>query len=479
MLEEFISLSIKKSKEGFTDSHIKLSQTLSDTRFINKTNQLFDEVTGAGNFLPRYGQSGYYLARIANTLKNLSSAGLLGGVSIASFGDVGTAAFRLNQMSIPFFEAHKSVLAGLIKGRRSGKIREISDSLGVGLDSLSGSIQSRWLGNDVMTGQGAEAVSWLMRVTGMNWMNDTLKTAVGLTLSNFIAKQAGKKFTDIDASLRREMESYGLLAEDFELMSSVVKEVDGKVYHDISAIDDLDAKIRINGFFTGFANSAILTPGARANLITRGERGTFSGEVKTLFMHLKSFSITYGMEILSRLFSKSNEGHRTGMAIKLLLSSIVYGYFASTVKDLAKGKEPIDVQEYPGEILLRSFMHAGGAGFYGDILIGLVGGQPRYGEGALELAGGPVLGNLSRALKIPRLLIQEDYDQAGQTAFRIAKSMLPGANLFYAKMGLDYLIFWNMSEYLNPGWARKFERRVRQETGQEYFDFARPTVAVN
>jgi len=324
-----------------------------------------------------------------------------------------------------------------------------------------------------------------MRITGMNWMNDSLKTAVGISLSNFIAKQAGKKFNDIDVSLRSEMEAYGLTPEDFDLMNSAMREVDGVKFHDISAIDDVDAQIRINGFFTGFANSAILTPGAQANVASRGmhRRGTAIGELRNLFMHLKSFSVTYGMEILSRGFSKTNEGHRTGMLVKILMTSMVYGYIASTLKDLAKGKEPINVAENPGKVFYRSLMQAGGLGFYGDTLMGMVAGDARFGEGIAEIAGGPVIGNLSRAAKIPKMLFDEDFDKAGQTGYRIAKSMLPGANIFYARMALDYLIFWNMSEYLNPGWARNYEQRIKDETGQEFMDlgippFRPPTEAV-
>jgi hypothetical protein len=208
------------------------------------------------------------------------------------------------------------------------------------------------------------------------------------------------------------------------------------------------------------------------------ERGTVISEFKNLFMHLKSFSITYGMEILSRGFSKANEGHRTGMLVKILLTSMVYGYIASTLKDLAKGKEPINVAENPGKVFYRSLMQAGGLGFYGDTLMGMVAGDARFGEGFAEIAGGPVIGNLSRAAKIPKMFFDEDYDRAGQTGYRIAKSMLPGANIFYARMALDYLIFWNMSEYLNPGWARNYEQRIKDETGQEFFDAVRPTEAV-
>ena len=475
MLDEFYTMARNRAID---ENNLEVVNQLSPAHKA-KTDLFFEEASGQGNALPGLGQAGYTLARGSNMAKNLTSAALLGGTTLASIGDIGTASIRLNEIGVPFFEANLSVLEGLVRGRGSGATREIADSLGVGMDALMSSVQSRWLGNDALDGQGASAVSWLMRVTGMNWMNDSLKTAVGITLSNFIAKQAGKKFADIDVSLRSEMEAYGLTPEDFDLMNSVVREVDGIKYHDISAIDDVDAQIRINGFFTGFADSAILTPGGRANIATRGlERGTAMSEFKNLFMHLKSFSVTYGMEILSRGFSKANEGHRTGMLVKILLTSMVYGYIASTLKDLSKGKEPINVAENPGTVFYRSLMQAGGLGFYGDTLMGMVAGDARFGEGFAEIAGGPVIGNLSRAASIPKMLFDEDFDRAGQTAYRIGKSMLPGANIFYARMALDYLIFWNISEYLNPGWARNYEQRIRDETGQEFFDAVRPTEAV-
>tara|TARA_A100000172_G_scaffold75541_2_gene58405 strand:+ start:4708 stop:7215 length:2508 start_codon:yes stop_codon:yes gene_type:complete len=477
-------LTLAKNR-AIDEGNVAVINELEDPNYLSSLNFMYDEVTGQGNALPGYGQSGYYIARIANWAKNLTSSALLGGTTLASIGDIGTASIRLNEIGIPFFEANASVLSGLMRGRGSGEIREVADSLGVGLDSLMAGIQSRWLGNDAINGQGAHFVSGLMRITGMNWMNDSLKTAVGISLSNFIAKQAGKKFADIDVSLRSEMEAYGLTPEDFDLMNSAMREVDGVKFHDISAIDDVDAQIRINGFFTGFANSAILTPGAQANVASRGmhRRGTAIGELRNLFMHLKSFSVTYGMEILSRGFSKTNEGHRTGMLVKILMTSMVYGYIASTLKDLAKGKEPINVAENPGKVFYRSLMQAGGLGFYGDTLMGMVAGDARFGEGVAEIAGGPVIGNLSRAAKIPKMLFDEDFDKAGQTGYRIAKSMLPGANIFYARMALDYLLFWNMSEYLNPGWARNYEQRIKDETGQEFMDlgippFRPPTEAV-
>ena len=54
--------------------------------------------------------------------------------------------------------------------------------------------------------------------------------------------------------------------------------------------------------------------------------------------------------------------------------------------------------------------------------------------------------------------------------------MIPGANIFYTRMALDYLFFWEMSEFLRPGWAQNFEERVREETGQDFY--LKPTNSV-
>tara|TARA_R100001594_G_scaffold98849_1_gene133398 strand:- start:46 stop:2580 length:2535 start_codon:yes stop_codon:yes gene_type:complete len=480
MLKEFLQRAQNTARDAKDrDTLAKLTSDVMEKRL----NALFDEISGVGNQLPKFGSGmSYHIARISNWLKNLSSSALLGGVPIASVGDIGTSGYRLNEIGENFFRAHLNSIGGLIPeavggkgGRRSGQAREIADSLGVGMDALTSSVQSRWIGNDVSDGQGASMVSWLMRVTGMNWMNDSLKTAAGLTLSNFIAKQSGKKFADLDVSLRSEMEAYGLGADDFKLMNSVVQDVDGVKYHDITAIDDIDARIRINGFFTGFVNSAILTPGARAKMTLRfGERGTFGGEFSNLFFHLKSFSVTYGMEMLSRGFSKSNEGNRVGALISMILTSMAYGYLAATLKDLAKGKQPVNIAEKPGQVMLLSLMHGGGLGFYGDLLYGFM-ESSSFNKGLLETAGGPVIGQLASLPNIVKNIAEGDFDRAAQGGYRVAKSFLPGANIWYTRMAVDYLIFWQMSEYLNPGWARRFERRIREETGQEFMDLGQVT----
>ena len=464
MLGEIVDRAKAKIRGDETGLNNKIS-----TDFLDR---LYDEVTGAASVLPAYNSRGFFLARAVNFLKNVSSSAILGGTTLTSIADVGTSAVRLADIGAGFTEAHGSVLAGFFEGRRTGEKREIADSLGIGMDHLIAGVQSRFLGNDAMDGQGSFLVSTVMRVTGMNWMTDTLKTSVSLTLSNYIARQIGKSFDAIHPQLRRELSAYGITADDFSTLSAAARSVEGKSYIDIDAIADDGLALKMKEFFSGFADSAVLTPGARTMaLVKQGKRGEPMTEMLMVFMHLKSFSVSYWNEILSRAWK--GEGVRVGYGLHLALSMAVYGFIASSLKDFTAGKQPRE----PGlEALFDAMLTSGGLGFYGDLVIGAVGREERYGEGLAEALGGPVLGTFARSLKALGALAEGDIDGFSYKGMRVAKSMMPGANIFYTRLALDYMFFWQMSEYLRPGWASNFENRVRDETAQEFY--LPPTDAV-
>ena len=465
MLDEFIE---RAGNKLGAENQAKINQA-----YINR---LYDEITGVGSILPAYDTKGWRVARGMNWAKNLSNSALLGGTVLTSIADLGTSAVRLNEIGVSFFKAHTAAFDVVtLRGRRSGEMREVADSIGLGIDSLISGVQSRWLGNDGINGQGSHLVSTVMRVTGMNWLNDTMKTSVVLTLSNYIAKQAGKSFDTLHPNLRSEMSGYGITADDFSLMSGAVRDIDGKKYIDVDAIADRDTAARVQEFFGGFADSAVLTPGARTNALIRGgERGDPATEIRMLFFNLKSYSVAFYQDILSRTWSSGGAG--VGLGLHLILSMTVYGHIANTAKDFAAGKEQreVTVENFP-KVFMDAFLTAGGAGFYGDLIIGALGEQ-RFGRGFLEAVGGPVIGNAIRSARALGDLVTGEFDQAAYSGLRTAKQMIPLSNVFYTRMALDYLFFWEMSEFLRPGWAQNFEERVREETGQDFY--LKPTNSV-
>lgn len=431
--------------------------------------RLYEEVTGIGGRLPSaLGWRGK-LARGVNWAKNITGSALLGGASIASLADAGTAAARLADIGVPFLEAHAAVLSGLKRGRGEGETKRIANSLGVGLEGLMTSVQSKWMGNDGESGQGSFLVAAVMRVTGMNWLNDSFKTAATLSLSSYMARVADLDFDALNPQLSREMRAYGLTARDWDAIRQGSSSIEGKTYIDPALITDEAALRRFREFMVGFADSAVLTPGARTTSLMRlqgGNRGEVLTEIAVLFTHLKSFAVTYFQEHLSR-FYRQGDGINVGYALHLTLSALVYGYMAGTLKDIAGGKEPRDPRN--PATWADAWLTGGGAGFYGDLVFALLDDKKFPGQGVLEQTGGPALGVVFDTFGLIREIADGDMTGAAVEANRIAKTITPGGNIFYTKWITDYMLWWPMAEYIRPGFARRVEQRAKEDRGQEYF----------
>ncbi len=55
-------------------------------------------------------------------------------------------------------------------------------------------------------------------------------------------------------------------------------------------------------------------------------------------------------------------------------------------------------------------------------------------------------------------------DAAGDAA-RFGITMLPGANIWYTRWALDYLVLFRMQEAMSPGYLERYEKRVERQTG--------------
>jgi len=436
----------------------------------------FDEVLGTNSVMPADGFGGM-LARGSNWMRNILGSAVLGGVSLTSLSDIATSVARLGEFGVPLAEAHRDMLAGMFEGRRKDEMREIADSLGIGIEYLMDSASARLLGDGTGNGQGSSLISKVFEVTGMNWLSDTMKASAGLSLSNYIAKQTAKSFDDLTPAGRQELEAYGITKDIWPQLKEAVREVNGKQYIDARNIKDSDTQLLFQTFVNGFVDSAVLTPGARARITMRAgrNRGEVLSEMSMLFFHLKSYSITYVREILSRTVKGGTGGEKFVYAAHLMTSMIVYGTIVNMLKDISKGQIP---QEVNRESIFRGFMTSGGLGFYGDLLNAFIFQEKKFGRSPAADIMGPVYGTFDKLILSPlNSAYHGEFERAGQEVYRGAKSMLPFSNLFYARLGLDYFIMWDMNEAIRPGSAAALEERMREEYGREYF--VRPTIAVS
>lgn len=233
-----------------------------------------------------------------------------------------------------------------------------------------------------------------------------------------------------------------------------------------------DTALKLQTLLTDRMNYAVVRPDARTRaILTWGgkQRGTAAGELARAVMQFKAFTISYmqrafGREIYgygARKLTQIRGREILGMA-QLIIAATGFGYLSMAAKDLAKGKNPRKPDDW--KTWVAAAQQGGGAGIWGDFLFGQAN---RLGSSPLATLSGPSVGKFEDLWDLAQRAKNGD-DFAAQ-AFRDVVNSTPFINLFYTRAALNYLIFYQVQESLNPGYLRRLERRTKQDSGQDYW----------
>jgi hypothetical protein len=238
-----------------------------------------------------------------------------------------------------------------------------------------------------------------------------------------------------------------------------------------------DLAVKLQTLLTDRMNYAVISPDARSRAVTTAgtQRGTAAGEITRAVMQFKSFGVAFTQRALgreafgygARRLSDIRSREIRGIA-QLIVSTTAFGYLAMTAKDLVKGRSPRPVDDW--KTLAAAMQQGGGFGIYGDFLFGEA---SRFGSSPLATLSGPTVGKVEDIWNLIQSAKQGEDPSA--KAFRFLINNTPFINLFYTRMALDYAIFYQIQEYMNPGYLRRMEKRIEEETGQEYL--LRPSEA--
>jgi len=216
----------------------------------------------------------------------------------------------------------------------------------------------------------------------------------------------------------------------------------------------------------------VIRPGARERaILLQGQRpGTVVGSALRLFTQFKAFPTAVITKAWGReLYGGQGGAGATAGIVHMMVAATALGYLAMSAKDLVKGRNPRDPTD--PKTWAAAFLQGGGAGIYGDFLVGEF---SRFGRSFWETALGPTAGTVGDVVGLWNQAKQGQDPSA--EAFQAALSHTPFLNLFYVKPALDYLVLYQVQEALNPGFLRRFERRIEQQNRQTFW--LRPTEAV-
>lgn len=443
----------------------------------------------SGGFLERGNPT---LALYAGTTRVVVNTLTLGGVVLASIPDIGIRAAVLNHNGITFLDSYRNSVTALFDGIGSAEKRRIADEMYAGVQGVIGSIAERYN----HTGRVADSVS-RMSTSFFKWglltaWTDGWSRGTALKLARHTANlvRDGKAFADLPARYQTTLARYGITEKEWALFHKAdLRMADGEHFlmsDSVHSVPDADVaaylgkpnaterelriarrdlQTKLSTYYTDQVRETLTIAGAGEQVaLNQGlSTGTLSGEIWRTFMQFKQFPVTFWRKHIRRELYRGGKVDVSGLA-HLIVSTTALGYVALLLDDLRRGREPRQVDDAGDawKLFMASMVKGGGASIYGDILFT----QANYG-GLPDLLAGPTVGLAEKYAKALKAALHGEDAKAKLANAAIAS--VPFNNLFYTRLGLDYLILRDIQENLNPGYLRRYERQVERDYNLEHW----------
>ena len=469
-------------------------EALESKRISNQFKELDGSMRGFGAGSPILGSLD--LGSIASSFRMIKNMAALGSATISSFGDIASKATFINQNTERgLLGSYATALNDVFNQFGKKDQKQLSYILGVGFENWIGDVHARHGANDSGVGKLSKAHQLFFKLNGMRWWNNAQKTGMARMLSADLATYKNRAYSGVPKETTRLLGLYGIGETEWNLIRSVeTKAADGRDYITPNAIDDLtndlidpvvsakegnlnvtdtmrlkykdELKTKLSAYFVDSADSAIPTPGARERAIMNQghERGTVVGEALRLFAQFKSFPIT----ILTKGMGRASATGGVVAMAQMFIGMTVLGYAAMSVKDILRGREPLNIFNpdnwKDGNVLISAMLQGGGLGIYGDFLFGRAND---YGGTFTTTLLGPAAQTADDLYDLTFETIEKGFD-FGDVLKNIYRNT-PFINLFWTKAAFDYLIYYGIMEKAQPGFLRRMEKRAKRDGNQEYF----------
>lgn len=417
-------------------------------------------------------------AQIAQGVRNVTAMAKLGGMVLSQFGDIAARALTLRHNGVNMLEGIGDGFTSLLKGRGGAAAQDAANMVGVGFDGFIHGALARYAGVDGVPGTMTKLMATFMRLNGSAWMQDVMEGGIGKMLAHNLHRMRGMTYDMLPDRLRTNLRRYGIEAAEWDnIRTKSTRAADGHDYIFAQSVDDAALSDKLFTYFVDQAREGMTMGGAaeRAWVTQFGPAGSLPGEMARFMLQFKNFSMTYARRHLGREFVRSGVDFM-GVANMAVWGALT-GYISMVAKDLAKGREPRDPTR--PDTWGAAFMQGGGAGIYGDFLLGE---YNRFGQTLGQTAMGPTVSLASDWLSIlakigsgglgelgvKGLGKEQDWGKIGVQGIRTAVNTTPFLNLFYTRVALDYAILYNVQEALDPGAMRRLERRLKKENDQEF-----------
>tara|TARA_B100000683_G_scaffold250466_1_gene265594 strand:- start:197 stop:2674 length:2478 start_codon:yes stop_codon:yes gene_type:complete len=458
----------------------EISRKLTEREFKNEFAEIDGSINGIGD------QIG---AKVGMTIRAIQSMGKLGFAAPTSIADVGQYMQTTNFQGRGIFYGLFEALGALFKTQDKAAM----ESLEVMSNSIH-SFQGNKYGNSSDTwGTMGKLQNLFFKWNSLNRWISSLKSGMTIGLAKHYGALANTKWLDLEVRERNLLKLYGFDEGKWDMLRSI-KTLDVENRRYITAEDAMeipddvvrtylkknasereirnfkrDLELTWRNVLVDQAMHATPEPdtAVRAFMNQGQQKGTGTGEILRFIGQFKAFPITIWKKIIGRELRSygpdDSKFARISGLTSLLILSTMFGYIAMSVKDMLRGRSPRDPSKVG--VLAQAFAQGGGAGIYGDFLYNEI--QNEYGGGMAETILGPTFSDLSKVINIAFNI--NDPKKAGKKFVQFAEGNVPFLNMYYSKAAYDYIIGYQIKEFLDPGFFARMEDKHEEQRGQSYY----------
>ncbi len=430
---------------------------------------------------------------------------MLGSALLASLSDVAPMIklARMHNLSV-------AKLMGNLVGELNPfnpKDRELSFSMGIAVDEITSSL-GRFASEDLTSvydraSQVARvsntAASTVMRASLLNAWTRATKAAWSKTLMNKYANlPKEKKWGQLDAEDQSFLKDVGLDERTWEVMSLAEPMKDGSgnpLMTTQSILNIPDDQLKHLGNPTEVKNQAVkkyfshvldeqgmavIESGLRERTRLYGK--THGGEVLGFFgrgmMQFKSFPVTFLMRHGTRALRDGalSPTPYTYM-IPLAMGMGAMGALSLQLGEIANGNNPLpmwddDEPDVALSFMTKSMMKGGGMTLLGDIVAA---GADTSGRDSRDFLLGPMGGDMVKLAQLTsgtanQLLNGKDVTSKTNQMYMLAKSKIPGQNLWYTKTAMNRLMFDDIQNMIAPDYQQKYKRKMQKQGRSQWWE---------
>ena len=444
----------------------------------------------------------FALAKYSAIARTTINTSMLGGSMLSATADLAIYGSEMSHQGNVFLGSMADAMGSLAQIRQTPEFKEIGEGLGFIMDGQIYDMANREKMGENLSKGATEIQRRFFELNGLAWWTNTLKENSMLAMANYYAKQKNLKLNELNKPLQNLFNVYNIDSVKWDVIrkQAMTKAKDGTEFINISQLDDIpdvdmerilgrsdlskkelqiqksNFKYSVSGMLIDRSIHAVVQPNARVKgVMTQGLlKGTGMGEALGFLTQFKSFPMSIVNMVGGRdmAFLKKGPNQDVGRGIRgmgaTFVTLVMMGYVAMSIKDLFKGRELRDPRLK--STWFASAAQGGGLGVYGDVLFR----EQRDSGSVVSGLVGPGATTVADLFLALNYGIRGEGGDAGRVAYRAITQNIPFSNLFYTKLGFDYIIGYQMMETMSPGVLKRVEKRMKKEYNQEYL-FTKPS----